>query len=281
MHFAIVHRIEFDCDQPSAHVLQRLRMMPQNTPTQTVQAWTLVIDGAKEEVRFTDHFGNDTRLISVEGGPRTVVIEAAGEVETVNKAGVTGPHRGFAPLWLFERETPLTVPDEATRALVAGLAKGREIAGLHELMAALHEQGAPGAPPRPAEMQSSGAPASQSQSQSVDTAAGAPSGDQAAVPRGRAHRFIAAARLLGFPARYVEGVFVDDPAAGKAVGHGWAEAHVGGLGWVGFDPAHAISPDERYVRIAVGRDCREAMPISGIQLGQSSERVAVRVTVEQ
>ena len=37
-----------------------------------------------------------------------IAIEAAGEVETINKAGVTGLHRGFAPLWLFMRETPLT-----------------------------------------------------------------------------------------------------------------------------------------------------------------------------
>ena len=39
-------------------------------PTQTVLSWALKIEGAREEVRFTDHFGNDTRLFSVEGEPR-------------------------------------------------------------------------------------------------------------------------------------------------------------------------------------------------------------------
>ena len=48
------------------------------------------IEGAREEVRFSDHFGNDTRLISIEGEPRLISIEAAGEVETMNTAGVIG-----------------------------------------------------------------------------------------------------------------------------------------------------------------------------------------------
>ncbi|MDR8769725.1 hypothetical protein FEP92_00087 [Burkholderia multivorans] len=47
-------------------------------------------------------------------------------------------------------------------------------------------------------------------------------------------------------------------------GHAWAEAHVDGLGWVGFDPFMNRCPDERYVRIAVGLDCRDAQPVTGI-----------------
>ena len=66
----------------------------------------MTIEGAREEVRFSDHFDNDTRLISVWKASRGLIgIEATGEVETYDKAGVTGFHRGFAPLWLFMRET--------------------------------------------------------------------------------------------------------------------------------------------------------------------------------
>lgn len=32
-------------------------------------------------------------------------------------------------------------------------------------------------------------------------------------------------------------------------------------GWVGFDVANAICPDDRYVRLACGRDYAEAAPI--------------------
>ena len=56
-------------------------------------------------------------------------------------------------------------------------------------------------------------------------------------------------------------------AVDQAASHAWAEAHVDGLGWVGFDVVNGISPDERYVRVAIGRDYRDAMPVSGIRLG--------------
>jgi transglutaminase-like putative cysteine protease len=54
-----------------------------------------------------------------------------------------------------------------------------------------------------------------------------------------------------------------------------------GLGWVAFDASNGISPDERYVRMAVGRDYRDATPVSGIRLGWAEEQLAVAITVEQ
>ena len=95
------------------------------------------------------------------------------------------------------------------------------------------------------------------------------------------HIFIAAARRLGFPARYVSGYLMLDRCAEQAASHAWAEAHVGGLGWVAFDVANGISADERYVRVATGRDYRDAMPVSGIRFGHAEERLAVQITVEQ
>ena len=86
---------------------------------------------------------------------------------------------------------------------------------------------------------------------------------------------------LGFPARYVSGYLMMDATIEQAASHAWAEAHVPALGWVAFDAANGISPDERYVRVATGRDYRDATPVSGIRLGQAEEQLAVTVTVEQ
>ena len=63
--------------------------------------------------------------------------------------------------------------------------------------------------------------------------------------------------------------------------HGWAEAYVEGLGWVGFDISNGISPDQRYVRVATGRDYREAAPITGITFGGASQELQVEVAVAQ
>ncbi len=54
-----------------------------------------------------------------------------------------------------------------------------------------------------------------------------------------------------------------------------------GLGWVGFDISNGISPDPRYVRVATGRDYRDAAPITGITFGGLAQELHVEVAVEQ
>lgn len=260
----ITHRTEYAYDQPVPYALQRLRLVPQDGPTQRVANWSLEVEGAAEEVRFMDQFGNDTRLLSIGGAPHLIGIAAQGEVDTIHTAGVFGPHRGFAPLWLFLPATPLTMPGETISALVDEIPAGGNLERLHALMQIVHRRvafdaGATG----------------------TDTAAETALRSGRGVCQDHAHIFIAAARLLGFPARYVSGYLLIEGVSAQAASHAWAEAHVEGLGWVGFDAANGISPDTRYVRLATGRDYRDAMPVSGIILGSANERLAVEITVEQ
>ena len=63
--------------------------------------------------------------------------------------------------------------------------------------------------------------------------------------------------------------------------HAWAEAHVEGLGWVGFDAANCLSPDARYVRVATGLDYGEAAPVIGTRIGGGSEALSVEIEVAQ
>lgn len=263
MRLRITHRTEYTYDQPVRYALQRLRLVPVTGATQTVLSWDLEVEGAREEVRFIDHFGNDTRLYSVSGETQRIAAIARGEVETRDTAGVHGAHTGFAPLWLFCRETPLTAAGERVAALVAGLSEGSDIERLHQLMAAV-----------------AGRVAYQVGSTDVATGAEQVLTSGAGVCQDHAHVFIAAARRLGFPARYVSG-YLKLEAAEQTASHAWAEAHVDSLGWVAFDPSNGISPDARYVRLAVGRDYRDAMPVTGIRLGQAAEWLEVRITVEQ
>jgi transglutaminase-like putative cysteine protease len=93
------------------------------------------------------------------------------------------------------------------------------------------------------------------------------------------HIFIGCARHLDIPARYVSGHFVHD--AGGVVepaGHAWAEAWVDGLGWVGFDPTNGASPDDAYVRVAVGLDYLDAAPVRGARRGGGDEVMEVTVS---
>ena len=264
MRLKIRHRTLYAYDAPLAYALQRLRLTPQAGPTQAVPSWSVELQGAKEEVRFLDHFGNETRLVSICGEPHAIEIVAQGEVEVRDTAGVTGPHAGFAPLWLFEQPTALTTPGPLVAAMAREAGDGSDLDRLHALAHAIrgrvgYRVGA--------------------------TEAGTTAEDAAAAGEGvcqdHAHIFLAAARTMGFPARYVSGYLKLDDAVDQVATHAWAEAHVAGLGWVAFDVSNGIAPDGRYVRLATGRDYRDAMPVSGIRLGQAQERLEVRITVEQ
>lgn len=264
MRLKISHRTEYRYDAPVPYALQRLRLVPRGGRTQTVHSWSLKVEGASEEARFVDHFDNDTRLVGIADDATTIGIDAWGEVETLDTAGVSGEHKGFAPLWLFMRETPLTTAGEAIRELAASIGPGSELDRLHRLMNTIEAK----------VVYTAGAThAGTTAEEALKQGSG--------VCQDHAHVFAAAARLLDFPARYVSGYLMMNDTIDQAASHAWAEAHVPGLGWVAFDASNGISPDERYVRVAVGRDYRDATPVSGIRLGWAEEQLAVAITVEQ
>ena len=103
----------------------------------------------------------------------------------------------------------------------------------------------------------------------------------AGVCQDHAHIFVAAARALGTPARYVSGYLMMEDRVHQDASHAWAEAHIEGIGWVGFDVSNGISPDERYVRVATGLDYTEAAPVSGVRYGSGTESMSVDIQVQQ
>ena len=95
-----------------------------------------------------------------------------------------------------------------------------------------------------------------------------------------AHIFIAVARTLRVPARYVSGhLFRRDGTVAQEAAHAWVEAWIDDLGWVAFDPANGISTDESHIRVAAGLDYLDAAPFAGARAGGGAEvlRVAVEV----
>lgn len=95
-----------------------------------------------------------------------------------------------------------------------------------------------------------------------------------------AHLLVAAARTWGVPSRYVSGYVYSgsgEPVVGAS--HAWAEAWVPGTGWIGYDATHPVRAGERHVRVAVGRDYRDAAPTRGVYVGAAGGELEVRVEV--
>lgn len=266
MRLSIKHVTHYTYSEPVSHGLQRLRLTPKSTHGQQVIDWDMQLDGAVAEVEYEDQHNNRTVLVSVLPGTSDVTITCTGTVETVDSSGILGSHSGHMPLWAFLIQTPLTRPGPKLRALVAGLTADKEdrLAMLHALSRAVHAD--------------------------VDYVAGRTDANTTAeealaagngVCQDHAHIFIGAARLLGIPARYISGYLMMDDRVDQEAGHGWAEAHVEGLGWVGFDVSNGNCPDARYVRVASGCDYRDAAPVTGISFGPGESELAVSLAVEQ
>jgi transglutaminase-like putative cysteine protease len=266
MRLAIRHVSRYRFDQPVVHALQRLRLTPKATQGQHIVDWKTDYAGAQRELEYEDQHHNHVTLISVEPGTQEVVITSEGTVETSDHAGVIGRHAGHLPLWSFVGQTALTRPGQRMRHLVRGLeAPDRSrIDYLHGLSEAIRNQVA----------YRTGFTAVGTTAEEALEAGGG-------VCQDHAHIFIGAARMSGIPARYVSGYLMMNDRIEQEATHAWAEAHVDGLGWVGFDVSNGISPDPRYVRIATGRDYRDAAPVTGISFGAATEELHVAVAVEQ
>ncbi|MCW1931023.1 transglutaminase family protein [Pararhodobacter zhoushanensis] len=96
--------------------------------------------------------------------------------------------------------------------------------------------------------------------------------------------FAEAARTLGFGARIVSG-YLYDPT-GSLIGssdsgstHAWAEIFVPGAGWIAFDPTNRSMGSGNLIPVAVVRDVRQAVPVSGQFIGSADTTAALSVTV--
>jgi transglutaminase-like putative cysteine protease len=100
---------------------------------------------------------------------------------------------------------------------------------------------------------------------------------RAGVCQDFAHLFIAAARAMGVPTRYVSGYIHTQGEKAAAASHAWAEAWVAGRGWIGFDATHPIRTTPHHVRLAVGRDYTDAAPTRGVYVGSAVGTMAISV----
>jgi transglutaminase-like putative cysteine protease len=105
---------------------------------------------------------------------------------------------------------------------------------------------------------------------------------RAGVCQDFAHLFIAVARAMGVPARYVSGyIHLPDDKGATTASHAWGEAWVPGKGWIGYDATRPVRTSEHHVRLAVGRDYSDAAPTRGIYVGSASGSMKVSVRMRE
>jgi transglutaminase-like putative cysteine protease len=268
MRLTVDHVTRYRYDRPVRSVVQSLRLTPSVCDAQTVLDWQITVGDGVAGGAFRDGAGDRVTAFTIAGPASEIAVTVRGTVETFDTAGVLrGLREVVVPeAWLVE--TPPTAADPGLRALAEGAYGADALSLSHDLARAVADAIAyrPGV------------------THAHTTAAEALALGEG-VCQDHAHAMIACARLRGLPARYVQGyLFATEDGTPHESAHAWAEVHVAGLGWVGFDPANRCCPDERYIRLGSGRDARDAAPIRGIARGvapqSSAEAMEVTVSVQ-
>lgn len=265
MRLAITHRTRYRFAQPARRVVQSLRLWPSTHDGQRVVSWHVHADRATIDAGYRDASGGRVQTLSAQGPVEAIEVLAQGVVEVGDRHGIVRGTGETMPALAYLRAGPYTAPTAVIAALAsrarAAAAPPLELA--HRLSAAVADalRYAPG-------------------TTHAHTTAAEALADGVGVCQDLAQVLVAAARTLDIPARYVTGyLLADDTGAAHEAGHAWAELHVDGYGWIGFDPANRRCPTDHYVRLACGVDALDAAPIRGAAAGGREASLEVEVSV--
>jgi transglutaminase-like putative cysteine protease len=93
-----------------------------------------------------------------------------------------------------------------------------------------------------------------------------------------------AVRELGMAARFASGYLYvpsrdSETVRGGGATHAWCQVYLPGAGWVEFDPTNGMVGSDNLIRVAVTRDPKQAVPLSGTWFGKPEECLGMSVEV--
>jgi transglutaminase-like putative cysteine protease len=267
MRLKVEHTTTFSYDQPIVESASEVRLLPIELPgVLHGLSFALNVEPTVRIGQHQDYFGNAVHHFSILAPHVSLTITAVSEVVTglaPSAPEITDPIR----LIDFTLGSRYVLLDEAERRFVQDLDQTLPHLDLAEAIGRqinttfVYEQGV--------------TDISSTSHEVMELRRG--------VCQDFAHVMIAACRSLGMPARYISGYLYGGPETEilDRASHAWCEVYVGPeIGWRGFDPTHnTIFTDERYVRVAVGRDYADAAPVRGTFRGNARETLDVRVRV--
>jgi transglutaminase-like putative cysteine protease len=254
MRFSVSHETIYRYARPIRLGEHRIRLMPRSDAGVLVSR-ELVIEPAPVARRTEpDAFGNTIEHVAFEGATDRFRILSAFELDLLAPAPIGSLvlpplpwAAGDADLtpYLANSGADAVVAEFAAR--IAGEAEGEALRFLDRLNAVLyadfrHDIRDSGAARKPSETLKLGHGAC----------------------RDLTGLFLACCRLQGIAARFVSGYQAHaDTPDGRRHLHAWAEAHVPGAGWLGYDPTHGLEVFDGHVALAAAPDQWPTMPVEG------------------
>lgn len=279
MHLRVLHRTTFSYEGKAHDSFNETRLRPFDDASQQCLEFTLRTTPGTTPREYADFYGNLVNYFEVVGQHGVLIIESRSTVKTTPLALLPPVPR--VPLEELERSAeremqseflgsshyvPLEV--ELWREAMDALAEGRSDVwgdvrrlGGHIYRRFAYRPNTTGASTRATDVLKL----------------------RMGVCQDFAHVHLGLCRSIGIPARYVSGYFFNTTRRPREpeASHAWTEAWVPGYGWAPYDPTHDRVPDERYVKVAVGRDYADIRPVSGTYRGAPTRSLKVHVSVRE
>jgi transglutaminase-like putative cysteine protease len=277
--FTILHQTTYRYPGKIHESYSVVHLRPRSDTTQYCTKYELNVAPRARIFSYSDRFGNDVQHFAVLPDHDVLSIIARSSVITVRSP---------------EPETPAPVTKEQLNAdpnlrwFYDELHESQYVVFGPELRAFAAEVGDPGADDLVAWYLHAGTSIKRkftydTRATTVQTTIDESIRARAGVCQDYAHILVALCRYYGIPARYVSG-YVYSGQEGSVLGadasHAWCEAYLGPHGWVGYDPTNDTLIDDRFARIAVGRDYRDVSPVRGVYKGASRSSMSVNVAME-
>jgi len=268
--YEVEHRTRFDYTAPITETVMELRLTPLEGGGQRLLDFSLEVSPRVKLATYRDGYGNTVHHFNLLRGHRrlTVISRAQVEIGGDEDRRPIRDQDADGLVWDFLRFRPPVTDEPGVRRL-AGRHRPADPASGPEVARALDDL----------TLDISRDLAYHPEVTNVYSGVAEVLSLRAGVCQDFAHVFIAAARAMGVPARYVSGYIHAPGPDGLTVGasHAWAEAWVPETGWIGFDATHPVRVGENHVRVAVGRDYRDAAPTRGVYVGTATGSMSVSV----
>ena len=263
MRHLIKHTTRYHYTAPVSYSIQLLRLTPRQDEHQRLLRWHIDAPGLLEEQ--VDAYGNITHTLTLTQPHDAIELKVTGQIDvTPLHDGAVPNEDSRLPVQAYCVPTALTACDDSIRTfaldtLPYGLRGSDDALALAE---AIEQRVAyePG-------------------TTDVRTAASEVLALGRGVCQDHAHLFLACARALGRPARYVSGYLHTE--AEHMASHAWTDVWWPGQGWVSIDVTNRQYASEHHCRLAVARDYEAASPVRGVRTGGGEESMRVDVLVQQ
>jgi transglutaminase-like putative cysteine protease len=279
MHLSILHRTTFTYAGKAHDSFNEVRLRPIDDAFQKCVNFDLRLEPTATPQEYSDFYGNTIHYFDIADAHTKLVVEAQSLVQTtpnddrprvpsVSSSDLerSAEREMFAEFYTSSHYVPLEVElwREAQDALVEGRADvWNEVCrlGRHIYRTFAYRPKTTG----------------------VNTRANDALKLRMGVCQDFAHVHLGLCRSLGIPARYVSGYFFNTTRRPREIeaSHAWIEAYVPGFGWAAFDATHDRPADDRYVKVAVGRDYADIRPINGTYRGAPTRSLKVDVKVRE